>query len=242
MPKKHKSLKGHSQNIEDVELKLDSSIELNFRIKLNHALSDKQKSFIDISLNPETNIVLCEGPAGTSKTYLAVYLALRLLKEKEIDKIIYIRSIVESATHKLGSLPGEIDEKFKPWIIPFMEKCDELISTNVADSLLKNGYIDCIPVNFLRGSTFSNCAVIVDEVQNVTKKEAVTILTRFGKNCKLFFLGDSLQSDIGNSSFKEIYKTFNDLESRENGIITFEFDNSDIKRSELLKFLVKKLK
>ena len=162
-----------------------------------------------------------------------------MLRDKKIDEIVYIRSIVESATRKLGSLPGEVDEKFKPWSIPLIEKCDELVGKQITEMLFQSDYLKSIPVNFLRGATFTNNVVIVDESQNLEHSELVTILTRFGKNCKLFIIGDSLQSDIQKSGFEKIMKAFDTDESNNNGIHAFHFTEEDITRSKLLKFIVK---
>lgn len=210
----------------------------NFRIDQKFHLNDHHKAFVEKVLQDETNIIFADGPAGSSKTYLSVYTALTLLREKKVDEIIYIRSIVESASRKLGSLPGEVDEKFKPWSIPLVEKCDELVGKQITNILFENDYLKCIPVNFLRGATFTNSVVIADESQNLDKSELVTILTRFGKNCKLFFIGDSRQSDIHKDDFGRVMKAFNTEDSRKNGIECFYFGEEDITRSKLLKFIV----
>ena len=163
-----------------------------------------------------------------------------MLKDRKIDEVVYIRSIVESAHKKLGSLPGEVDEKFKPWSIPLIEKCDELVGKQTTNILFESDYIKSIPVNFLRGSTFSNSVVIVDEAQNLEHSELVTILTRFGKNCKLFVMGDTRQSDIfDKSGFKKIMNVFDTEESNTHGIHSFHFTEDDITRSKLLKYIVK---
>lgn len=219
---------------------IKSDIFLNFRIDQKFHFNERHKAFVDKALEDSSQIIFADGPAGSSKTYCAVYVALQMLKDRKIDEIIYIRSIVESATRKLGSLPGEVDEKFKPWSIPLVEKCDELVGKSVTNMLFDGEYMKCIPVNFLRGSTFSNSVVIVDEAQNLEHSELVTILTRFGKNCKLFVIGDTLQSDIfGKSGFASIMKAFDTDDSHSNGIHAFHFTEEDITRSKLLKFIVK---
>lgn len=219
---------------------IKSDIFLNFRIDQKFHFNERHKAFVDKALEDLSQIIFADGPAGSSKTYCAVYVALSMLKDKKIDEIIYIRSIVESATRKLGSLPGEVDEKFKPWSIPLVEKCDELVGKNVTNMLFDGEYMKCVPVNFLRGSTFTNSVVIVDEAQNLEHSELVTILTRFGKNCKLFIIGDTQQSDIfDKSGFAKIMNGFNTEESRGNGIHAFHFTEDDITRSKLLKFIVK---
>lgn len=220
---------------------IESNLALSFNIKTPFKLTDNQNEFINISSAKDTNIIICDGPAGTSKTFCAVNVALKMLQKKEIEHIIYVRSIVESAARKLGSLPGEVDDKFKPWIMPFLEKCDELIEPYVTDSLIKDEYISCVPVNFLRGTTFKDCVVIVDESQNLEMSEIITILTRFGVNCKMFIIGDTLQSDINKSCFKSIFNTFNDDKSKDNGIQTFKFTEDDILRSKILKFIINKV-
>ncbi len=231
-----KAAKSHAKDENGI---IRNDIFLNFRIDQKFHLNDHHKAFVEKAMEDTSQILFCDGPAGSSKTYLAVYVALSMLRDKKIDEIVYIRSIVESATRKLGSLPGEVDEKFKPWSIPLIEKCDELVGKQITEMLFESDYLKSIPVNFLRGATFTNNVVIVDEAQNLEHSELVTILTRFGKNCKLFVIGDSLQSDIQKSGFEKIMSAFNTDLSHENGIHAFHFTEDDITRSKLLKFIVK---
>jgi len=236
MSKKDRQLKKAAR---EEQVLIKSDILLNFKVDQKFHFNDHHKAFVEKAFQDETHIIFCDGPAGSSKTYCATYVALSMLKGKKIDEIIYIRSIVESATRKLGSLPGEVDDKFKPWSIPLIEKCDELVGKQITNILFENGYLKCTPVNFLRGATFANSVVIVDEAQNLEHSELVTILTRFGKNCKLFVIGDSLQSDIQKSGFKNIMQGFDSQDSKDNGIHVFHFTEDDITRSKLLKFIVK---
>ena len=217
--------------------------EVKFDITNQYELLPSHKSLVDLALQKDTNIVLVDGPAGSAKTYCAVYISLILLKSRCKDSILYVRSIVESATRKLGSLPGEVEDKFKPWSIPLIEKLEELIPSMCINPLLDCDYIRCLPVNFLRGSTFKDNVVIIDEAQNLEYSELVTIMTRFGENCKLIITGDSEQSDInGKSGFPAIFKAFNTKRSEQQGIYTFKFNEDDITRSPLLKFIIKQLK
>ena len=238
MSKKDRQLK-KAAKAKDENGIIRNDIFLNFKIDQKFHLNDHHKAFVEKAMNDESQLMFCDGPAGSSKTYLAVYVALSMLREKKIDEIVYIRSIVESATRKLGSLPGEVDDKFKPWSIPLIEKCDELVGKHITEMLFQSDYLKSIPVNFLRGATFTNNVVIVDEAQNLEHSELVTILTRFGKNCKLFVIGDSLQSDIQKSGFERIMSAFDTADSNSNGIHTFHFTEEDITRSKLLKFIVK---
>jgi len=236
MSKKDRQLKKAAR--EEQKL-IKSDIFLNFKVDQKFHFNEHHKAFVEKAFEDNTHIIFCDGPAGSSKTYCATYVALSMLKEKKIDEIIYIRSIVESATRKLGSLPGEVDDKFKPWSIPLIEKCDELVGKQITNMLFENEYLKCTPVNFLRGATFTNSVVIVDEAQNLEHSELVTILTRFGKNCKLFVIGDSLQSDIQKSGFRNIMNGFDSSDSQNHGIHVFHFSEDDITRSKLLKFIVK---
>ena len=238
MSKKDRQLK-KAAKAKDENGIIRNDIFLNFKIDQKFHLNEHHKAFVEKAMNDESQIMFCDGPAGSSKTYLAVYVALSMLREKKIDEIVYIRSIVESATRKLGSLPGEVDDKFKPWSIPLIEKCDELVGKHITEMLFQSDYLKSIPVNFLRGATFTNNVVIVDEAQNLEHSELVTILTRFGKNCKLFIIGDSLQSDIQKAGFERIMSAFDTDDSNSNGIHTFHFTEEDITRSKLLKFIVK---
>ena len=238
MSKKDRQLK-KAAKAKDENGIIRNDIFLNFKIDQKFHLNDHHKAFVEKAMDDASQILFCDGPAGSSKTYLAVYVALTMLRDRKIDEIVYIRSIVESATRKLGSLPGEVDEKFKPWSIPLIEKCDELVGKQITEMLFESDYLKSIPVNFLRGATFTNNVVIVDEAQNLEHSELVTILTRFGKNCKLFIIGDSLQSDIQKSGFEKIMKAFDTEQSHNQGINAFHFTEEDITRSKLLKFIVK---
>ena len=218
------------------------NMDLSFDIKAKHKLTTVHKSFVELCYNSDTKMAFVDGPAGTAKTYCAAYLALNLLKGHKVDEIVYIRSIIESASKSMGSLPGEVDDKFLPWTLPLQEKLHELISPSDTSHLFSQNIIKAVPVNYVRGLTFADSAVIVDEAQNLTKSELITIMTRFGEDCKMVIIGDTLQSDInGRSGFAEIYDKFNDKESEENGIYCFKFTEKDIMRSKMLRFIVKKL-
>lgn len=216
--------------------------DLDFKIDYKFTPNVRHKSFVGTMFKPDSKMLFIDGPAGTAKTYLAVYGALCLLKKHVIEDIVYIRSVVESASQKMGSLPGEVDDKFLPWSMPLVEKLDELIDIQVRKELMGREFIRCVPVNYVRGLTFHNTFVIVDEAQNMTSSELTTILTRFGEGSKYVIVGDTKQRDIGNrSGLAPVMKCFNDEESEENGIYNFEFGEEEIVRSEILRLIVKKL-
>ena len=182
--------------------------QLNHELKFKERkfkFTEKQQELLKMLMDEKTKLVFISGPAGTSKTFMAVYAALNLIKDSE-KEIVYVRTIIESGERSLGSLPGTI------------------------------------PVNFLRGSTLSDKIVIADEVQNFTHKEITTLITRIGEGSKIFLCGDFMQSDMrGQNGFEDFFELFSDEESGQNGILTFKFTEDDIKRSQILKFIVKKI-
>jgi phosphate starvation-inducible PhoH-like protein len=211
-------------------------------LKNRFQLTSNQTKFYYLTQNPNTNMVFVDGVAGTAKTYVAVYGALELLKDRHVDQIIYIRTVVESSSKSIGALPGELDDKFSPYSMPLMDKLGEILSLNDSRCLIDNHYIKAIPVNFTRGLTFNNSAVILDETQNMTKSEITTILTRFGRRSKYFVCGDTNQTDIKDSGFKEVFKAFNTDHSFKNNIHCINFDADDIVRSPILKHITQVLK
>jgi len=216
--------------------------DFEFKINTEFKLNPVHQSFQGVLTDRATKMVFADGPAGTAKTYLAVQSALHLLKKNYIDSIIYIRSVVESASQKMGSLPGEVDDKFLPWSIPMIEKLDEIVGIPTRQNLMAKNLVECVPVNYVRGLTFNDKIVIIDEAQNLTTSEIITILTRFGQRCRYVVVGDTNQSDInGKSGFKPIFNCFNNEASENEGIFTFNFSHDEIVRSEILKFIVKQL-
>ena len=206
-------------------------------------LTSKQIELLNLLQNKTTKLVFISGPAGTAKTYTSILAGLTLLNHKRVSEIVYVRSIVESSDNKLGFLPGEMDEKMSPYIQPLIDKLEELLPKHDIDKLKKEERIHGFPINFLRGLSWNAKCIIADEAQNMTKKELITLITRVGEFSKLFICGDPDQSDInGKSGFVPTMNIFDDEESRNNGIYVFKFDEDDIVRSGLVKFILKKLK
>ena len=215
--------------------------ELDFKPR-EFKFSERQQTILDCLLDEKTKIVFLSGPAGTSKTFLSVYAALHILNGDFDKEIVYIRSLVESASRSLGYLPGMAEEKFQPFMLPLMEKLEEIVSETCTKQLLAAEKVKAIPINFLRGASFKDKIILVDEFQNTTRAEAATIISRIGENTKYFITGDPMQSDInGKSAMKDYFHAFNNDESRANGIFCFEFTNEDIVRSEILKFIISKI-
>jgi|SRR5579862_750919 len=220
-----------------------NKIKNQLSLKKRDNLTEKQKQFLEVAMDKNTKIMFVQGPAGTSKTYMAVFAALQLLNERRMSDIIYIRSAVESSDSKLGFLPGEADDKMAPYLAPLVDKLIELLPANEIDGLKKEERISSVPVGFLRGLNWNAKVIITDEAQNMTVKELFTLITRTGEFSKVFILGDPDQSDInGKSGFLKMMSHFEDDESRANGIHVFKFTEDDIVRSALVKFIIKKVK
>ena len=226
-----------------LEASLNNNQEVrHLRIK-HKPFTDSQKTFLDIALKESTKLMFVNGPAGSAKTYISIYCGLSFLNNQEIEELVYIRNAVESSDHKLGFLPGAQEDKMAPYLEPLKDKLEEFLSLVDIKYLQQDQRIYGVPVGFLRGASFGDKCVIVDEAQNMTEKELVTIMTRMGENSKLFICGDDMQSDIGSKSgFNNIRKLFGDSDSKEQGIYSHEFTEDDIVRSELVKFIVKKIK
>ena len=231
------SRKTARKNIEILEEEFNTNWLLNFKIKRPFYFNPKHKEFYESIKDVNSKICFVDGPAGTAKTYIAVYAALELLKNNDIEKIIYIRSVVESAEKSLGSLPGEVDDKFSPYAMPLLEKVREITGEGACQMLKQKGLIDAIPVNFVRGLTFNNSVIIVDEAQNLSQGELTTILTRFGRGSKYIVCGDCKQSDVRKTGFKDTFKKFDNEKCIENDIHAFTFGNNEIVRSKILRFI-----
>lgn len=223
--------------------------DILFRPKLQLKIKElkwtaKQKQFFKSVFDENTRIMFLSGPAGTSKTLLAVYCGLKMLNEGKVSEIMYLRSAVESSEAKLGFLPGSAEEKLNFYNFPFIDKIEELVENATPNRLVTENKIQMFPINYARGLNWSQKFIILDEAQNSTKKELTTVLTRLSTGSKCFVLGDPMQTDlrINGGYLEKMMELFSDEESAKAGVKAFSFDEDDIMRDELVKFLVKKLK
>ena len=161
-------------------------------IKFNLVLNEEQKQAKAIIL--ENPVTVLKGMAGSGKTLVAVQAALDLLFNKEVEKIVITRPTVSK--EEIGFLPGDIKEKMDPWLAPIYHNLYALYSKDKVDKELENGNIEIVPFAFMRGRTFLNSFVIVDEAQNVTHDQMETVIGRLGKNSKMTICGDMAQIDL----------------------------------------------
>jgi phosphate starvation-inducible PhoH-like protein len=246
-------VEGASENLDAKNLKApDTSLKVSQRPKIPYTLSlkqrndltEKQKNIFEIAENKNTKCVFIDGLYGTSKSYIAVMSALKLLNAKKVDEIIFIRNPVESSTTgKIGFIPGTSEEKMAPYNAILFDKLEEMLSESDVAKLKKDNRINCHPVGFVRGRSWNCKAVIVDEASSMTWDDLFLVLTRCGEFTRIFFIGDSVnQNDIGaKSGFRKMFDLFDDEESRNFGIHCFELrEYSDIVRSGLLRFVMEK--
>ena len=246
--KKDKKPKTENHTTQDTNNDTSPKIPQRSKLKnelniIERELTEKQKEFLNIALDKNTKMIFVSGPAGTSKTYISIYSALKLMNLKKVSDLLYLRSAVESSENKIGFLPGEANEKMAPYIQPLLEKLSELLPKNNIDLLEKEERIDSIPIGFLRGLNWNAKVIVADESQNMTQKELITLITRIGEFSRVFILGDPDQSDInGKSGFVKVMNLFDDQESKDNGIHVFKFTEDDVVRSGLVAYIIKKIK
>lgn len=193
------------------------------------------------SYNKGLNLIL-HGYAGTGKSYISLYLALKeiLTGTSNYDKIIIVRSVVPS--RDIGFLPGSIKDKIKVYEEPYKEICDSLFGRGDGYDILKmKGLITFTTTSFLRGMTFNNAIVIVDELQNMTFPELDTVMTRMGDQSKVIFCGDFRQTDLTNEREKSGILHFLNITKRMGKFDYIEFEKQDIVRSGLVRdYIIKR--
>tara|TARA_B100000029_G_scaffold241006_1_gene238194 strand:- start:2206 stop:3216 length:1011 start_codon:yes stop_codon:yes gene_type:complete len=196
--------------------------------------SKKQKEYVKAL---KTNkIVMSLGPAGTGKTYLAVAVALTMLLEKKVERIILSRPAVE-AGERLGFLPGDMKDKIDPYLRPLYDSLHDLFDYNKIQKKIESGVIEIAPLAFMRGRTLKNSFAILDEAQNATRTQIKMFLTRIGDNSKLVVNGDPTQIDLPNknqSGLIESQKILKDIKE----ISIINFDQNDVIRHPLVTKIV----
>jgi phosphate starvation-inducible PhoH-like protein len=233
-----------SKRVQTVDYYDDMSITYNadYHMSLDIQKTHHQPKQIELeTLTPsqvkylnsiKNNIVtIGHGSAGTGKSFVAATYASQQLLAKRYKKIIITRPAVECG-EKLGFLPGDINEKYREYLTPLLSIFHKTFGHNYTEYLIKTKAIDARPLAFMRGTTFEDCIVILDESANTTKEQMLMFLTRIGQNCKIIINGDTAQSDIrGTSGLEDAIKRIGNVDKV--GVV--EFTTDDIVRSGIMK-------
>ena len=225
-----------TSNGDEVETSKDAGKVLVHGVggKLIKAQSENQQKMVDaMQIN---DMLFAVGPAGTGKTYTAVALAVRALKEREVKRIILTRPAVESGEN-LGFLPGDLKEKLDPYMQPLYDALRDMIPFEKLDSYLEKGIIQIAPLAFMRGRTLDRAFVILDEAQNTTHGQMKMFLTRMGKSAKFIITGDPGQIDLPKrqiSGLKEALTALKDVK----GVSVVYLDEKDVMRHRLVKKII----
>jgi len=197
--------------------------------------SEKQKKYVRAL--KESEIIISAGPAGTGKTFLAVAVALTMLLEKKIERIILSRPAVE-AGERLGFLPGDMREKVDPYLRPLYDSLYDLLDFEKIQKKIEVGDIEIAPLAFMRGRTLKNSFAILDEAQNATDTQIKMFLTRIGENSKIVINGDPSQIDLSNKSLSGLNRS-KKLLGHLKEISVVDFDHTDVVRHPLVSKIVK---
>ncbi len=189
-----------------------------------------------VSLYDKCDLLFAVGPAGSGKTYTAIALAVRALKERQVRRIILTRPAVE-AGEKLGFLPGDMKEKLDPYLQPLYDALNDMIPPAKLQKHLEEGTVQIAPLAYMRGRTLDNAFVILDEAQNTTLSQIKMFLTRMGRNARFIVTGDVTQIDLPRKSDSGLVRTMEILRGVD-GIGIVEFDKRDIVRHPLVKHIV----
>lgn len=222
------------------EIKLNESFSNDILVfgpngKVVKARTANQKRMV--TATDGNDIIFAIGPAGTGKTYTAVALAVRALKNKTVKKIILTRPAVE-AGESLGFLPGDLKEKIDPYLRPLYDALDDMIPADKLGYYMSNRIIEIAPLAYMRGRTLDNSFIILDEAQNSTDVQLKMFLTRIGANAKAIITGDPTQIDLPKNQTSGLFKATRILKNIE-GIAHIELDEEDVVRHRLVKQIIK---
>lgn len=206
----------------------NSQSEAKTKIVTLNPLNDNQKLYID-SLRGKDQVIVC-GYSGTGKTYIAATHAANLYLARDIDKIIVTRPNV-SVGKSLGYFPGTMDEKMAPWVAPVLDVLRKQMGAGVVDTGIKSGNIEVAPLSTMRGRSFEDAFIILDEASNTSVQEIMMFLTRMGKNTHVVVNGDVRQSDLKEPQQNGLSKAIHLVKKYNMDVPVIEFGIEDIVRS-----------
>lgn len=230
------------QNIDAIVLQEGNEKNLSEKQILVHgnsgqritAQTKNQEKLVELSDN--NDMVFAVGPAGTGKTYTAIALAVRALKNKEVKRIILTRPAVE-AGENLGFLPGDLKEKLDPYMMPLYDALRDMLSSEKLNDYIENHIIEIAPLAFMRGRTLDRAFVILDEAQNTTESQMKMFLTRMGKSAKFMINGDISQIDLPHKQRSGLVYALDALKNIE-GIGIARLNEQDVIRHQLVKKII----
>lgn len=220
---------------EDMMKILEDVLVVNSRGKYVKCKTLGQKKYTDAI--KKNDVVLGIGPAGTGKTYLAIAMAVKFLKEKKVSRIVLTRPAVE-AGEKLGFLPGDLQEKIDPYLRPLYDSLYDILGAETVQKYMDTNVIEVAPLAYMRGRTLDDCFIILDEAQNTTPEQMKMFLTRFGFGSKIVVTGDITQIDLGIgkiSGLKQVTKILDGID----GIEFIYFSHKDVVRHKLVMEIIK---
>lgn len=211
------------------------------QVKIKHQIRSKNPAqHLYLESLRQTPLTICGGPAGSGKTYLVTAIAIEKLLDAEVDRIIITRPVVEAGEH-LGFLPGTLEEKLDPYLLPLVDAIEDHVGPQMTKRLMESKKIEIAPLAFMRGRTFNNCFVILDEAQNTTVEQMRMFVTRMGYDSIFAINGDITQSDLekprdaGPDWENGLQYIIRKLKGRDERINYIEFQNRDVVRSEMVK-------
>ena len=204
------------------------------KIEYNYK-NESQKNLISLINN--NKITITAGPAGTGKTYIACAQALKLLKsDQRFKKIILVKSVTVLEGEEIGFLKGDLKEKMFPFTISFLDHFYNLIGEGITQMMLDQGFIEVLPLAYIRGRSIDNAIIIVDEAQNITQKNMRSTMTRIGTDTKMIITGDTKQIDMKNPKLSSLDLVVKIFQNKDN-IGTMHFGVNDIVRDPIVKLI-----